>query len=107
MESSDCRHPWLGSYTRWRQATLPWVENKSEDVFGEEDYWVIKLDTTGQIEWDNIGGVGEDEQFSIIQTQDGGYFLGGFQPSLFPAIKQKMPLAFRILDGANILPMVR
>ena len=35
-----------------------------------------------QIEWENnIGGVGEDEQFSIIQTQDGGYFLGGFSTS--------------------------
>ncbi|HQU39597.1 MAG: T9SS type A sorting domain-containing protein [Chitinophagales bacterium] len=71
-----------GGYVMGGTSDSPMGGDKSEDVFGEEDYWVIKLDTTGQIEWENnIGGVGEDEQFSIIQTQDGGYFLGGFSTS--------------------------
>ena len=71
-----------GGYIVGGTTDSPMGGDKSEDVFGEEDYWVVKLDASGNIEWDNnIGGVSEDEQFSIIQTIDGGYFLGGFSTS--------------------------
>jgi hypothetical protein len=71
-----------GGYIVGGTTDSPMGGDKSEDVFGEEDYWVVKLDALGNIEWDNnIGGNSEDEQFSIIQTIDGGYFLGGFSTS--------------------------
>ena len=42
------------------------------------DYWVVKLNSSGAIEWQNtIGGSGEDYLYSIQQTTDGGYILGG------------------------------
>jgi flagellar hook assembly protein FlgD len=46
---------------------------------GYWDYWVVKLDSTGQtIEWQNtIGSDGNDNLYSIQQTEDGGYILGG------------------------------
>lgn len=45
---------------------------------GEYDYWVVKLNASGAIEWDNaFGGVMVDLLYSLQQTSDGGYILGG------------------------------
>ncbi len=42
------------------------------------DYWIVKTDSLGNKEWDkDIGGTGYDELFSLQQTADGGYILGG------------------------------
>lgn len=55
---------------------------KTEDSRGKDDYWLIKLDSSGKIEWDKtIGGQGVDVLFLIQQTSDGGYFLGGYSSS--------------------------
>lgn len=54
------------------------------DMFGNimADYWAIKLDATGNIEWENkIGGDNEDVLTAIKQTADGGYILGGYSHS--------------------------
>ncbi len=52
--------------------------DKTENSQGFEDYWVIKLDASGTIEWQNtIGGSGSDRLFDLQQTADGGYILGG------------------------------
>jgi hypothetical protein len=46
------------------------------------DYWVVKLDGSGVVQWDNtIGGSSIDELYSVIQTSDGGYLLGGTSES--------------------------
>jgi len=45
---------------------------------GDYDYWVVKLSTTGVIEWQkSLGGSGEDRGYSIQQTTDGGYIVAG------------------------------
>lgn len=45
---------------------------------GRHDYWIVKLDATGNIQWQNtIGGTHEDFFTSLQQTSDGGYILGG------------------------------
>ena len=42
------------------------------------DYLIVKYDPDGNIEWlDHFGGDGQDYCGSIIQTEDGGYILGG------------------------------
>ncbi len=52
--------------------------DKIEANQGNEDYWVVKLDESGNNEWQNtIGGNSVDELFSVIPTMDGGYLLGG------------------------------
>ncbi|MBC8173242.1 MAG: T9SS type A sorting domain-containing protein [Chitinophagales bacterium] len=56
--------------------------NKTEDFMGGDeyvgDYWIIKLDYAGNIEWQNTIGTTDDDYFwSVIQTTDGGYVLGG------------------------------
>ncbi len=51
---------------------------KTENSNGFYDYWIVKLSVNGEIEWQNtIGGSGNDEINTIIQTPDGGYFAGG------------------------------
>ncbi|MBP7713945.1 MAG: T9SS type A sorting domain-containing protein [Bacteroidia bacterium] len=56
--------------------------DKTEDPQGTEDYWVVKLDPTGNIQWQNtIGGNYYDELYAIQQTSDGGYILGGYSGS--------------------------
>ena len=47
--------------------------------FGFHDYWVIKLDASGEVIWEkNFGFAGNDRSFSVIQTTDGGFFITGF-----------------------------
>ncbi|MFN8923721.1 MAG: T9SS C-terminal target domain-containing protein, partial [Sphingobacteriia bacterium] len=55
---------------------------KSENSRGERDYWVVKLDANGSIQWDKtLGGSANDELTSLQQTADGGYILGGWSES--------------------------
>lgn len=56
--------------------------DKTEVGYGFDDYWVVKLDSSGNILWQNtIGGSEQDRLYSIQQTVDGGYILGGYSPS--------------------------
>ncbi|MFH0866047.1 MAG: T9SS type A sorting domain-containing protein [Bacteroidota bacterium] len=56
--------------------------DKNENSQGGLDYWVVKLDQFGNIQWQNtIGGNGDDYLHSIKQTSDGGYILGGYSNS--------------------------
>ncbi len=55
---------------------------KTDDSIGEDDYWVIKLNSNGEIQWQNTIGGSEDDNFrSIQQTKDGGYIMGGYSES--------------------------
>jgi len=45
---------------------------------GGEDYWIVKLDTTGAVQWQkSLGGSSFDEALSVQQTSDGGYIVAG------------------------------
>lgn len=49
---------------------------------GESDFWVVKLDENGQIEWQKcLGGSDRDDAYSIQQTNDGGYIMAGLSNS--------------------------
>lgn len=51
---------------------------KFSEAFGNMDYWVIKIDIEGAIEWEKtFGGIYRDELQSLIQTKDGGFLIGG------------------------------
>jgi hypothetical protein len=56
--------------------------DKLEDSKGEADFWIIKLNATGGQEWQKtIGGSAQEKLYSIIETKDGGYFIGGSSSS--------------------------
>jgi hypothetical protein len=45
---------------------------------GSQDYWILKLNSSGQIEWQHTyGGPEWDTAESIRQTDDGGYIVAG------------------------------
>lgn len=49
---------------------------------GIPDYWVVKLNTTGSIQWQKcLGGTGDDKAYSIWQTADSGYVVTGYTKS--------------------------
>ncbi len=57
--------------------------DKNQDPWGAGgDYWILKLDQDGNIEWQNTLGGDKDEQlFSALQLQDGNYLVGGSSAS--------------------------
>jgi type IX secretion system substrate protein len=55
---------------------------KTENIKGLLDYWIVKLNAHRKIEWDKtIGGDKNDQLSAIQQTIDGGYILGGYSES--------------------------
>lgn len=56
--------------------------DKTQPSRGLEDYWIIKLDASGNKVWDRtFGGLNGDRFTSLQQTTDGGYVLGGYSYS--------------------------
>lgn len=59
---------------------LAGVSNSTDTIspFGSYDIWIIKTNSSGDVEWhQNFGGSSDEEAHSIQQTQDGNYiFLG-------------------------------
>lgn len=56
--------------------------DKQHPGYGNMDFWILKLDPTGELEWQKtLGGIGNDQLQSIQQTTDGGYILGGSSDS--------------------------
>ncbi len=67
-----------GGYIVGGTSSSDFSSDKAENSLGFADYWVVKLDALGNIEWENtIGGSGGDGLYSLQQTTDGGYILGG------------------------------
>src|SRR5690606_36553664 len=49
---------------------------------GDDDYWLVKLNEAGNLEWQkSLGGSGRDYSESVQQTLDGGYILCGYSSS--------------------------
>ncbi|WP_310992984.1 T9SS type A sorting domain-containing protein [Aequorivita marina] len=56
--------------------------NKTENSQGDEDFWLLKINNVGIIEWQNtIGGANFDGLYSLFQTNDNSFFLGGYSAS--------------------------
>ena len=49
---------------------------------GMEDIWVVKLNSTGNIQWQKaLGGSGHESSTSVIQSNDGNYLIVGYTDS--------------------------
>jgi hypothetical protein len=62
-------------------AIIGYSTSSDEDVTanaGAHDYWIAKLDATGNMSWQkSFGYLGTDEGLSIVQTTDNGYLITG------------------------------
>ncbi|MGB4230489.1 MAG: hypothetical protein WBJ63_08040, partial [Bacteroidales bacterium] len=62
------------------------VAGRSASIYGDVsgnhcgyDYWIVKLNSLGDIEWQKcLGGNGPEVSTSIQQTNDGGYIVAGY-----------------------------
>ncbi|MBK9731070.1 MAG: putative metal-binding motif-containing protein [Chitinophagaceae bacterium] len=71
-----------GGYLLGGDSDSPIGDDKSQGSQGFTDYWICKTDAFGIKQWDKrYGGNGKEELFSVIQTTDGGYLLGGHTAS--------------------------
>ena len=49
---------------------------------GWQDYWIVKLTSTGTFEWQRIyGGTTDDYAQSVLETSDNGYLVTGYSQS--------------------------
>jgi len=49
---------------------------------GNEDFWLIKMDANGNMEWNQTyGGTNRDSAYSVVQTLDEGYTIAGVTQS--------------------------
>ncbi|MCY7411260.1 MAG: hypothetical protein LH473_13390 [Chitinophagales bacterium] len=53
--------------------------DKSQATWGDQDYWIIKIDSLGNKEWDKDFGTSNFDKLNCVQqTNDGGYLIGGY-----------------------------
>lgn len=67
-----------GGYILGGSSDSPKSDDKDTDSFGKRDYWIVKLNPRGEIEWQHTYGGSEDDQLTAIaQTEDGGFWVAG------------------------------
>ncbi|QMU27541.1 T9SS type A sorting domain-containing protein [Adhaeribacter radiodurans] len=71
----------LGGYSNSNKSGDKSANNRrpvNENGYNQADYWVVKVDSTGNKVWDKtFGGENNDQLTALQQTSDGGYLLGG------------------------------
>lgn len=80
-----------GGYILGGYSNSPQSKDKTSDNLGEGgDYWILKLDSRGMIEWQQtLGGDQDDQLYALQQTSDNGYIIGGNSNSGATALKSK------------------
>ena len=77
IETSD------GGYLLGGYSSSPVSGDKSGGSEGGDDYWIVKIDGSGNIIWDEtIGSPNSDRLFSIVSMGNGNYALGGYSDGL-------------------------
>jgi hypothetical protein len=50
---------------------------KAYGNYGEGDYWIVKLDKNGDVQWEKNFGGSEDDHIRTMALTDSGYIIGG------------------------------
>jgi hypothetical protein len=72
------------AYSIQQTSDLGYIVAGSTNSFGSgnNDFWLIKTDPDGEMQWDKTyGGLYDDVAYSVQQTSDGGYVVCGFTGS--------------------------
>ena len=71
-----------GGYLIGGYSGSPISGNKTAASKGEFDYWILKLNSQGVVEWQNsYGGSSSDVLITFIEIQEGNFLLGGTSKS--------------------------
>jgi hypothetical protein len=71
-----------GGFLLGGSSSSPAGPDKTQNIWGANDAWIVKTDSLGNKQWDaDYGGVDYDQLNSLCQTSDGGYFLGCYSAS--------------------------
>jgi len=69
------------------------TSSSDEDVaasYGYRDFWIVKLNSDGNLEWQKChGGIRDDVVYDIVQTFDGGYVFTG-ETGLYSPINDEL-----------------
>lgn len=75
--SADIQGLKLGNQSLTKKNNSESHYSKSTENFGEGDYWIVKLDKNGKVQWEkNFGGKGDDHIRTLALTSN-GYMIGG------------------------------
>ncbi|WPO90229.1 T9SS type A sorting domain-containing protein [Chryseobacterium sp. HR92] len=67
----------VGSVSNVQNSNPVSRNSKQTENFGEGDYWIVKLDKNGKVEWEkNFGGKGDDHIRTLALTSN-GFIIGG------------------------------
>lgn len=67
-----------GNYLLGGTSNSPTSGDKTNDNLGLNDFWLVQLDKTGNVVWQqSIGGAQDDNLFALTATKDGGFIVGG------------------------------
>jgi hypothetical protein len=84
----DLRQTTDGGYLLAGQSSSGPSGNKTATNYGAADYWLIKLDASGNKVWEQAyGGDSIDNCYTVRETKDGGYIVGGSSKSGVSGIK--------------------
>jgi hypothetical protein len=71
-----------GGYLLGGSSSSPISGDKTQFSDYQSDYWVVKVDARGNKQWDRtVGGDAYEMLYTVRQSPDGGYVLGGFTMS--------------------------
>lgn len=77
-ELTQVRQTYDGGFILVGSSTSNISANKTENCRGRDDYWIVKTDSLGNVEWDKtFGGNLDDDLFDLDLTTDSGFIVGG------------------------------
>ena len=63
-------------------------DDVSQSTYGGGDFWVVKVDLEGNLEWERrYGGDAEERIWSMVEAEDGNFVLGGISRSSASGLK--------------------
>lgn len=89
-----------GGYLVGGYSNSPASKDKTQEKLGKgNDFWILKLNSVGQIEWQEVlGGTAEDQLKVVKQTNDGNYIVAGQSNSVTRSTKNGVDLWLVKLD---------
>ena len=88
------------------QSASPASGDKSENSYGNNDYWAVKIDANGNKVWDKtFGGSSIDASPTITNSSDGGFIIAGHSNSPLSGNKSAAPKGITIIGLLKSMPM--